>query len=651
VRLRAADLIEVSPMRSSWQSFWPVLALLAGLGACTLESDPMLTPRDAGADAIGEIDAAADAGPTCTPGELACDGYVHFRCADDGRAREDEQVCAGGCDAATGCVECTPGAFRCDGSISTVCDAQHRWRQVRDCGEWGVACGGAGFCDDACGAAEASRSNVGCEYWPVPLANTAELSPATFDYRVVVANPNDTVANVRVTRNGADVFTGTVDPHGLREITLPWIDGQSFGIPEGSWSSFVVAGGAYRLTSDVPVIASQFNPFEYSVGSAFSYTNDATLLYPSHVLTGDYVGVSWYPLSRRTGTTGGGGGGGLSSIRYPGYIALVGTSPEPTRVQVMARGAIAADAGGRFPETRAGGSFVFMLQRGEVAHIAAAVPPECAAGRPGFVEDRECTTIPFLGEQCDVFQTCREEEYDLSGTRIIADHPIAMFGGHVCAYVPTNAEACDHLEVQVPPMQSWGRSFVSAPMGDGSTSGVNIVRVLPAFDDTTITVSPPQGGTSGGTISPGSFLEFDASGPFEVTGSSAVLVAQYLRGQYATEPAAARGDPALTVLVPDEQYRSDYTFILPSSYNTATNGQNHLLIVRPPGLALMLDGAPVTASFATIGAREVGVVLVPGGTHSITAEDPFGVIAYGLGSFTSYATPAGLNLEPITILY
>lgn len=629
-------------------TFVSVAALGALVPGCS--DEPTRPRRDGAVD--DAMTPGFDGGPPvfrCTPGTTGCLGSISYLCADDGLSRLNETMCEATCDPMLRCVLCRPGSRRCDGTTSMVCAADGQsWTSGRDCNEWGSTCGGDGFCADACADAERTKSNVGCEYWPVPLANTGELNPTTFDFRVVVANPNDVVANLRVTRSGTEVFSGTVEPRGLREITLPWIDGQSFAISEGDWRSFVVAGGAYRMTSDVPVIASQFNPFEYSVGSTFSYTNDATLLYPSHVLTGDYIGVSWYPLSRRTGTE---GSGSLSSIRYPGYIALVGTSPEPTRIQVQARGAIAADAAGRFPATPAGGSFVFMLAQGEVAHLTAAVPPECGPTRPGFEEQRECETLPFIGERCEVFQTCREQEYDLSGTRIAADHPIAMFGGHVCAYVPTSAQACDHLEVQIPPTQSWGRSFVSAPMGDGNIVGVNVVRVLPAFDDTTITVSPPQGGTSGGTFSPGSFLEFDASGPFEVTGSGAVLVAQYLRGQYASEPAAARGDPALTVLVPSEQYREDYTFILPSSYNAATNGQNHLLIVRPPGLALTLDGAAVTASFTAIGGREVAVVPVPGGTHSIVGEEPFGLIAYGLGSFTSYAMPAGLNLEPITILH
>jgi hypothetical protein len=76
-----------------------------------------------------------------------------------------------------------------------------------------------------------------------------------------------------------------------------------------------------------------------------------------------------------------------------------------------------------------------------------------------------------------------------------------------------------------------------------------------------------------------------------------------------------------------------------------------VLVVRPPGLAITIDGSPLGGTFVPIGGSEVAVVLLAGGTHRTSAAMPFGLIAYGMGSFTSYATPAGLNLEPITILY
>ncbi len=106
----------------------------------------------------------------------------------------------------------------------------------------------------------------------------------------------------------------------------------------------------------------------------------------------------------------------------------------------------------------------------------------------------------------------------------------------------------------------------------------------------------------------------------------------------------------MTVLVPGEQYRSDYTFSTPSSYNSGTNGQSYVMIVRFPGQELTLDGGAVSATWQSIAGREIGIVPLEGGTHTIYGDLEFGMITFGLGSYTSYAYPAGLNLELITPL-
>ena len=579
----------------------------------------------------------------CSPGSWACAGSVHYLCGADGLAHEQETQCPEACDATLGCVTCSPGSRRCEGEVSMVCagDASG-WTTGRNCAEWGSTCGSAGFCDDACGEAERTDSYVGCEYWPTPLTNTSELNPA-FDYRVVVGNPNTTSAHVTVTRGGADVYDSDVPAGGLAEIPLPYIDGQSFGMPLNNWTSLVVGNGTYRLRSDQPVTVAQFNPFEYSNGAdVFSYTNDATLLLPTHVLTGDYVNLTYVPFSRATGTT-----GTLpmppTYSKYPGYLAVVGVSPEPTFVRVQVTGYTVGDNAGRFGPTGPGGWLEFTLQQGEVAHVAAAPPPDCVPGRPGYNHVEECT----FG-LCDFFDTCFEYEHDLTGSRVIADRPVQVFGGHVCAYVPYTSEACDHLEVQVPPIQTWGKQFVSRPMTDGGGSGENLVRVVAAFDGTEVTVSPPQGGIDTIVLDANRWVEFMASSAFSVSGTNAIMVGQFLLGQFYPEPDAARGDPAMTVLVPAEQYRKDYIFVTPSSYNAGTNGQSFMMIIRPPGTVLTLDGNAVDATWESAGGREIGIVPVEGGTHTIAGDEAFGMIAYGLGSFTSYAYPAGLNLNKIT---
>jgi len=515
------------------------------------------------------------------------------------------------------------------------------WVTGRDCSEWSSSCGGDGYCADPCGVAESSHSNVGCEYWPTPLANTAELDRAVFDYRVIISNPNDAAAEVTVTRAGSAVTTATVPARGLAEVALPWIDGQSFAIPNNSWSGIVKAGGAYRLRSDLPVTVAQLNPFEYSSAGSFSYTNDATLLLPSHVLTGDYVGTTYVPLSRTTGSTG--FGASRDSLKTADYIAVVGVTPEPTIVEMQLAGNVAADATGRWAATPRGGSIMFTLQQGEVAHVASAPPPDCDAGRPGH--NSVTDSSPF---GTDFFDTCEETDFDLTGTRVHASQPVQVFGGHVCAYVPYTAEACDHLETQLAPLQTWGTDYVSTPMVDATTPRPNLVRVVAAFDGTTVGVDPPQDGVSSVSLNARQWVQFMATGPFHVAGSRAIQVSQLMLGQNFTDPAAARGDPAMTILVPQEQWRTDYTFAAPTSYNPGTNGQSYLMITRPVGLDITLDGVTITAGFSNVAGREVGIVPIDGGTHRLEAADKFGVIVYGLGSFTSYAYPAGLNLEQIT---
>ena len=599
-------------------------------------------------DGGGDSSIGPDGSIKCIPGQLTCTGNAYYRCAEDGVGRLDEQQCADACDSVLGCVLCKPGSRRCQGAVSMQCNADATaWMHGRDCAEWSTTCGSNGYCADACGQAEVTQSYMGCEYWPVPLANTAELDSAIFDFRVVVANPGTTDANVVITRGAAQTYSGSVPAGGLKEIVLPWVDGQSFGVPMGTWNSIIKADGAYRLRSDQPVTVTQFNPFEYasdaSGAQTFSYTNDASLLLPSHVLTGDYTNVTYVPFSRSTGTSGGPFPTAPDAAKYGGYVAIVGIDPEPTEVDVLVTAYTAQEGSGRFGYTPPFSTIHFTLQRGEVAHVAAAPPPDCVQGRPGWRREEDCQF-----NICDFLDTCYEYEYDLTGSRIHANRPVSVFGGHVCAYVPYYSQACDHLEAQLPPIQAWGKQFVTRPMTPDGGPGDNIIRVIAAFDNTQVTVDPPQGGTSTKTLNRNEWVEFVASSPFSVSGTNAIMVAQFLLGQYYSNPPASRGDPGMTVLPPQEQFRKDYIFTVPTSYNTGTNGQNYVLVVRSPNANITLDGQAVSATWQAAGSKEVGVVALEGGAHTMVSAEKFGLIAYGLGSFTSYEYPAGLNLDKIT---
>jgi len=621
-----------------------IAAFAFGCAAPNGFSETGLDDADGGPAGEGGFDGGGDTAPdaACTPGSGGCSGNTFSRCGENGMSRTNEMPCPMACDPGLGCVACRPGTRRCDGNISSVCTADGtRWVAARDCTEWGATCGGAGFCDDACAAAEITRSNVGCEYWPAPLANGGLDSPMAFDFRVVVSNPNDMPAQVTVSQAGMMLRMETVAPGGLREISLPWInDAHRAAIGRRPFQSFTTSNAAYRLRSDRPVTVAQFNPFEYNVPGrncnligpgCYSYSNDATILYPSHTLLGDYIGVSYVPLSSLSMPT----GTSPIAVQIPGYLAIVGTAAAPTRVQIRPSVAVAADGGGRWAATPAGTMFSFVIARGEVAHVLPATPPQCVRGRPGYREGGQ-----------EAF--CRETGSDLTGSRVTSDNPIEVFGGHACAYVPYDQDACDHMEVQLPPVQTWGRQFVSGVMTGAATGGRNLVRVVAAQDNTQVTIDPPQGGMSTAMLAATEWIEFTATSAFVVTGTRPILTAQYLLGGD-SGAGTGRGDPSLTVLVPQEQWRDDYAFAAPSSYNATTNGQNYLLIVRPPGAALTLDGAAVNATWVTVGRFEVARMPIDGGYHRMRGAMRFGLISYGLGFATSYAYPTGLNLEQLVV--
>ena len=510
-------------------------------------------------------------------------------------------------------------------------------------------------CPSSCERAAAARSNIGCEYWAVPLANVPTLA-GRYDFRVVIANDNDEPVQVQIYR-GADRLTRiTVPSHELQDIVLPWIDSMSDGIDEGFAQSLATLNGAYRLVADLPVTMTQFNPFEYDNGRVltvplgardFSLSNDASLLLPTHALTGDYIAASMVPQSSRDRIVGP-AGDHFETSQWPGYFALVGIAETPTTVEVELTAAVAAEASGRFDAAAAGEILRLQLRRGEVVHVVAALPPECEEGRPGYAAEPLCAAgNPGCGTER---RTCREVDYDLTGSRVHADHPIAVFGGHVCAYVPYNKQACDHLESQLPPLQTWGSRFTGAPMRDPRDRVANVVRVVAAFDNTTVMVTRPGRMPTTIQLHAGDWTQFSTAEPFQIESNAEIMAVQYMLGQTADGANQDHGDPSMIILPPREQLRLSYSFVTPTSYHTEVDGQSFALVVRPVAVDIELDGTTLMVEWNRIGDREVGIVPLSGGVHTAASSHPFGLYVYGLGVTTSYAYPAGLDLAPILLI-
>jgi hypothetical protein len=571
-------------------------------------------------DAAPQTDATAD-GP-CATGSVTCDGNVLQTC--QGGHWLTLQTCPAACAPQLGCVECLPATTICDGRSRVLCTAEGTPGAVLE--ECPKACAG-GSCVDPCLDAVASRSYIGCDYWPTVTMNSfLPLTKAAFNFAVVVANAGATDTDVTIEGGAlAAPLTQTVPPQQVRMITLPWVPALRQQYVKGAQNegSALVPNGAYHLVSTQPVTVYQFNALEYHIGNQYSTSNDASLVLPSHALADD-AGKSTYlvmafgsQLTKFTLT-------GETNFA-PGFFAAVATQ-DGTTIDISFTAHTLVGSG--VPNAYAPGDTAsFTLDAGAVLMIASANDPSSTCSGPDANFFSYCAFSPG---------------YDLTGTMIVSDKPIAVFAGHDCANVPYNRMAGDHLEEQLFPVSGWGKHYVATRAV--STDLPNLWRVLSGHDDNTITFDPEVHAPV--TLNKGEWVEFGTMENFDASGTAAFMLAGYMVGQ-GSPLSADPGDPSMTLAVPVEQYRTEYRFLAPETYE-----QNYVSVVAKSGATVLLDGTPL-GGWSAVGASGYVAVgqAITGGTHLITTDgtDGFGIQVYGVGNYTSYMYPGGLDMKVINI--
>ncbi len=515
----------------------------------------------------------------------------------------------------------------------------------------GEGSGGASGNTDAltCSQATEGRTYVGCDFWPTVTYNPLY---SEFDFAVVVANAGGEDASVEVVGPEGFKATATVPVGGLTSIVLPWVDdlkGPEFSRTNTTngrvMESVRVDGGAYHLTSSVPLAAWQFNPLQYKkpIGEfsgcgtnpetphCFSASNDASLLLPTTAMTGNYR------VAVRSELRGGANGEAYTS--NAGAVAITATQ-DNTEVRV----AFPAGCGSEtwnppaLGPCVAAGAGVTNANGGEVATYT------LAAG----------DVLQLLGEWGAGYGLLHA---DLSGTVINASAPVQVISLNPITNLPDNAANADHIEETLLPAEVLGDTYiVAAPTAPaGSAKGGHIIRLYGNVDGTTLTY--PEGQPSGApsSLAAGEVAEF---GPtleaFVVSGSEPFVVASFMLGgtmqgfgSCPNYPCA--GDPAMSLLVTPEQFRSDYTFLAPTDYDS-----NYADILVPDGATAILDGETLTESGEAIGSSGWSLIRAPlnsaaGGIHTLTTDDDrgLGLQVMGFGHATSYYYPGGMNLDLI----
>ncbi|WP_157667650.1 IgGFc-binding protein [Comamonas serinivorans] len=226
---------------------------------------------------------------------------------------------------------------------------------------------------------------------------------------------------------------------------------------------------------------------------------------------------------------------------------------------------------------------------------------------------------------------------DLTGSRITANKPLAVFSGSGCANVPVGVFACDHLFTQLPPVNRWSRNYVVPETANTGAAG-NLVRILAATNGTQVTVN----GTVVATLNAGEFHQIDTAHDLHITANNPVLVGQFLKGVGAT----GFGDPAFTFIGGMDQTLSSYAFTAPTSLSPYDENFLNLAVPTTALASLQLNGVAVdTSAFTPVGTSgySAGRVAIATGPGRIQASAPFLATIAGFTSADSYLTIIGTS--------
>jgi hypothetical protein len=578
----------------------------------------------------------SESGGACAAGQWECiAGTSTARQCDGMGGYRQTVMCSGICTPGIGCAACAPASTRCNPAAPET---------VQTCGADGNSWTDGAMCDPSMGqhcvegrcvnpCADLGDSYLGCEYWPTITGNGGLASE--FEYAVAVASTQPYPVTIRIDGGRLPAtITRVVQPNSVEVVRLPWVaelvqnqmrccPNLPDPGPNCAVRSARVPNGAYHVMADAPIAIYQFNPLEYHLANRFSFSNDASLLLPQNVLGRQYLVMSYVTEGPPIGAP---NDRCIATSLRGGFVSIVGThTMGNNRIRVSSTGTMwdPRNTAQMLPR----GTYMFDLARGEVLQLVA-----------------------------------QGLNQDITGTFIEAEQPVAVFSGHECAAVPIERPACDHLEEQLFPVQTWGRQYAVSPVKYFNDLEPSVIRVMAQRDGVTLSfdgIATPQ--ACARTLMQGQFCEFSAAEGFQVTGSAPISVAQFLRGlgdaqecQCAgnTCPDLPRcnGDPALVLEVPRDQYRTNYRFLTPESYS-----QSFVNIVSPEGADLDLDGNPVVgaASIPTGAGWITRIVPLRAGSHVVRAVDNttrFAVKVWGIAPYTSYAYPGGLDLRPIAPL-
>lgn len=512
--------------------------------------------------------------------------------------------------------------YGCSADLRYVVDGQGNI--LEEC--WPDAGCANGMCVPPCEAAATSQGNVGCDFtvatphfyvgiappcfavflannWPKDAQITIERDGQSYDVTQYARIPDNstnaagwpTVPASGLPPNEVAVLFLSQDPSSVNGTPLTCPVPPAINTAGGSAVSGSGMGRAWNITTDIPVSAYDILPY----GGASSYLPSAELLAPTTAWGDNYISVLPPDSSG------------------PPWGQLV-AAEDNTMVSVLP--SVALPAAGAVPAAPAGQTTSFTLNAGD------------------YVQWQLAT--------------------DMTGTIIQADKPVSFTGGnaYICYSSATSSGGgCDSAHQQIPAIAAQGYQYVAPPYADRGGIPESIpYRLVGAVDGTQLSYDPPVG-AGPVTLNAGQVVDFEAIGAFTITSQDEdhpFYLGQVMTGCF-TGNNNSLGDEEYVNILPPAQFLSRYVFFTDPTYPTT-----NLVLTRvkgPNGYSdVNVDCLGAVGGWQPVGNDDLFQVTnvdlirngVPNmgctnGPHVAESDGAFGVMVWGLDTYSSYAYPAG----------
>lgn len=234
------------------------------------------------------------------------------------------------------------------------------------------------------------------------------------------------------------------------------------------------------------------------------------------------------------------------------------------------------------------------------------------------------------------FRDINHEYADLTGTIITSDKPIAVFGGNRCTNIPKKVQACDYLIEQLPPVSTWGKSFVTAPLANRKKG--DTFRILASEDNTEVMINNELVSS----LNKAEYYEIILQQAAIISSNKPIMVAQFSNS---SQYDGVTSDPFMLLIPPYEQFLADYIVTTPAT-GFKKNFIN-IVINKAYIDSFTIDDNPVKSKlFNPIADSHFYYAQIPvvAGSHNLSANAPFGAFMYGYADYDSYGYPGGLLL-------